>query len=238
MQKERNLSVKKENDFLWVLLPDSIGVDNCNEIQREIELNLSSQKNKVVLDLSNTTMMYSSGLGLLIRLRKVIMESDGALYFVNVSKKIRNYFTELNLNRVFNIYATDVEFDLSKDEIWNKKLTEEDNGFIFVAQVEKGIYRLTFSGRMSASNDLSSANEFLPVKDVECFVLNLENLDLFDTYGSQLFSDLIQRIHTFGGKCIAYGASDIIRNISELYPTYSFIKFYETEKEAIESIKK
>lgn len=238
MTDKKKVTITRENGFLRVVLPDAIGMDDSTEIEREIKSHLSDKKEQVVLDFSTTATLYSSGIGLLIRLQKMEKQTDRPIYFVNVSKKLRNFFTDLKMDRVFKIFATDVEFDLSKDEIWEKKLSEVKDEFIFIAQVEEGIYRLTFSGQMSSLQDLSPISEFAPDEDIEHFIFNLESLDVIDTYGAQVFNDFVDRIQNMGKKCVIYGANQMIHDVFEVFPSKNKLDFYETEKEAVEKIKK
>ncbi len=236
MGNRARLSVTQEDRFIRVVLPDAIGMDDSHQIEKEIVTHLSEGNNQLVIDLSKTTALYSSGIGLLIRLQKISKENENMVYLVNVSKKFRDLFSDLNLDRVLHIYSTDVEFDLSKDEIWEKKLTEESEGFIFVAQVEKNLFRLTFSGQMTSLHDLSLLSEFVPEENIDFIVMNLDSLDLIDTYGAQLFNDFIERIQNLGKKCVIYGANELIRNLFNLFPTIIEFTFFESEKEALESI--
>lgn len=238
MAKKKKVAITRENGFLRIVLPDSIGMDESVEIEKEVTSQLSDKKEQIIIDFSMTNTLYSSGMGLLIRLQKIEKEAANQISIVNVSRKLRNYFKSLKLDRVFKIFATDVEFDLSKDEIWKKKVSEAKDGFIFIAQVEEGMYRLTFSGQMSSLQDLSLLSEFFPEENVEYFILNFESLDIIDTYGAQVFNDFIDRIQNMGKKCVVYGASQVILDVFELFPPKSKPDFYLTEKEAVEIVKK
>ena len=229
--------IKRRNGYLWIILPNAIGVDEGQEIQLELKSKILSKNEQLVLDFTNTSIIYSAGFGLFIRLRKKVMETQGAIYFVNVSKKNRDTFTELMLDKVFPIYATDVEFELSTGDVWKENLIENENVFIFVPNLEDGVYRLTFSGQITSLHDLSALNEFRPEKNVDCFLIDFQNIDLIDTYGAQLLSDFIGRIKDFGKRCIIYGTDKIHRDIFDLYSSLNTCEFYETEKEALNSIK-
>ena len=238
MTDKKKVTVTRENGFLRVVLPDAIGMDDGMEIEKEIKSYLSDKKEQIVLDFSMTTALYSSGIGLLIRLQKMLKQTDSPIYIINVTKKLRNFFTDLKMDRVFKVFATDVEFDLSRDDIWKKKLSEVKDGFIFIAQIEEGIYRLTFSGQMSSLQDLSPISEFAPDESIELFIFNFESLDVIDTYGVQVFNDFVDRLQNMGKKCVIYGANQVIQDVFEVFPSENVLDFYETEKEAIENIKK
>jgi len=235
MDDKEKLSVTQEEGFFRVTLPDAIGMDDRFILENQIEKLLSDSDKQCVLDFTQTTALYSSGIGLLVHLQRLSKENEKMISLVNVSKKIRDLLSAVHLDRVFQIYATDVEFELSKDEIWEKKISEETGEFIFVPQLEEGLYRLTFSGQMTSLHDLSSVSEFVPDENTTYYVFNLEDLDLIDTYGAQLFNDFVEKIQNCGKQCILYGANPVIKNLFEIFPSVNSYTFFETEKEALEN---
>lgn len=236
MDTMSQFSVTQEDGFVRIVLPDAIGMDDRFTIENKIEAYLSGNNCQLVLDFSLTTALYSSGIGLLIQLQKLAKEKEIAIALVNVSKKFRDLLAGVHLDRVFQVYSTDVEFELSKDEIWGKKVSEGENNFIFIPQIEDGVYRLTFSGQMTSLHDLSLLSEFAPDESVEYYVFNLENLDMIDTYGAQLFNDFIEKIQNLSKKCILFGANQVIQNLFDIFPSVNAYTFFKTEKEALESI--
>ncbi|MBN1552875.1 STAS domain-containing protein [bacterium] len=235
--KNGNNMIQRENEYLRVVLPNSISMEESRELEHDIIAQCGENGEKLILDFSRTSALYSSGIGLLIRLRKFLMEREGSVFLVNVSRKLRELLSQLNLDRVFPIYGTDVEFDISgEDELWKKKAATDDTKFIFIAQVENSLYRLTLSGHMSSVYDLSSLSEFNPQQGVSQYVLNLENLDIVDTYGAQLLNDFIERIRNRGARIVVYGANAVLSDILDLFPALKNCKFYSTENEAIENL--
>ncbi len=229
--------IKRESDFLRVTLPNSVGIDDSSTLQPDIESQLLPKDDQLIIDFSETTALYSPGFSLLIRLNKIVTDAGGSMHLVNVSKKLREIFIGLNLERIFSIYATDVEFEMSQQDMWEKNLPEEDLTFIFIPTLENGIYRLTLAGQMTSLHDLSSVKEFKPEKDSNKFIINVKDLDLLDTYGTQLLNDFATSIQDSGGKCVICGATKIVRDLLEIFPAKNSFKFYETEKEALESFK-
>jgi len=238
MTHKRKIIVTQESGFLRVVLPDAIGMDEGRVFEKEIRAHFLHENTQVVLDFSKTTALYSSGIGLLITLQKELKKHTGTLCLVNVSRKIKELLANLNMDRVFQIFTTDVEFELSKDEIWEKRLADEDPGFIFVAQIEDDIYHLTFSGIMSSMNDLSAIGEFNPDEEIKQFVFNLQNLDLLDTYGAQLFNDFTDKLLNMGKKCAVWGANQMIRDLFEVFPGKNRPEFFAAETEAVKSFKR
>ncbi len=232
MNSNEQVHIEKKHGYLWVRLPEAFSADAVILFDKAVSRRLSPEENRLVIDCGETEDIYSSGIGFLVRMRKKTGELNGMFCLVNISQKIRSLFESMQLQKVFPMYATDVEFELSQDGLWNKNLTEE-LGFLFVAQIENGVYRINLSGHMDALHDLSPVSEFHPEKPVAFYLFNLENLDCMDTYGSQLFLELIQRARDFGGRCISYGASEMIRELLKILSIDGFLEHCESEQEAL-----
>ena len=70
-KKKKKVAITHENGFIRIVLPDSIGMDESVEIEKEITSQLSDKKEQIIIDFSMTNTLYSSGMGLLIRLQKI-----------------------------------------------------------------------------------------------------------------------------------------------------------------------
>ena len=231
------VAIEERRGFIWARFPESVTVDNYRLIEQKIGARLSGKSDRLVLDFSRTRDVYSSGIGLLVRVHKQVTEAGGGVYLVNVSKKIRETLEGVHLERILPMYATDVEFEISHDEAWQQAVSSEALGFLFAASIEKGIYRLTFAGHMDALHDLSPLSEFQPSAETRRYVLNLDTLDSMDTYGSQLLLEVVQRIINHGGQVITYGANAMIQELLELLSIDRMVKHYATEREALESLR-
>lgn len=226
---------KRTEHFLRVILPDAIDMEDSDKLLKHIEGELKESGDLLAIDLFQTTMIYSSGFGLLIRLRKLLAEKDGNVAIVNVTPKINNFFIEFNLEKVFKIYATDVEFELDNDEIWESKFSTKDNPFIFVAQKESGVFRITISGHLNTVNDVSSMMSFEPDSSVTNYIINLENMDTIDTYGAQVCNDFVGKIKKSNGKCTVYGIDHVASILFQLFSNLKDITICQSEDEALKS---
>lgn len=238
MGKKDNILIERKDGSLWVVLPNLIGMDDNQSVEKSITEKASKSGERLVLDFTDTTIIYSSGLGLLIRLRKIITEANGEVYLVNVSKKMHETLNAMQLDKVFKIFGTDVEFIMSVGDGWKKELANSSDDFIVVNTVENDAQRLVFSGEMSALKDLSPMTEFDLENSPDTLLFNFENLEIIDTYGAQLINEFMERSHNLGKKCIFYGANEMIRELFEIFPTYTSVDFFSTEKEALDSLKK
>ena len=142
----------------------------------------------------------------------------------------------LNLDKVFPIYKTDVEYEISQDDLWKKKYNEH-NQFLFVSQLENNMYRINISGEMVASQDLSACIEFTPLESVNIFVLDLSSLELVDSSGVAILKKLLLKIGGNNKLCLAFGANQLIRDaLVVLLDASGFLTFYDDEKSALNEI--
>ena len=238
MDEPDNLKIENKSGFVWITLPDSINMDTYKSIEETVEARLDAAFVQVVLDLSKTNNLFSSGLGLIIRIRKCVAKSSGFICLVNVSRKIRAVLETVHLDKVFTLYATDVEFEISQEEIFKKRLFGDKFGFVCVSRIEKGMYRINLSGHMTVDQNLSVINDFRPDYKIMDHVFDLTGLDLIDSSGAHILMKLLMNIDQHDGKSAAYGANDTVTALAEILGMNEFLHFYEDERSALEGIKK
>jgi anti-anti-sigma factor len=237
MSGAESINVERRGEFIWAQLPEALTVDNYIKVEDAVRPFLTGNQDQLVLDFNGTEHIYSSGIGLLVRLHKMISQAKGSFNLVNVNEKLRGLFSEVRLDMIFKIYATDVEFEISHDEIWNKKLNERKTGFLFIASIEEGVYRIVLSGNMDTIHDLSEIRNFKPDPAINRFVIDLCSLDVMDTCGFQVFIELIRRVVEGQGKCATYGANEIVREFMLALSTDYVIHHCRTEADAVEWVK-
>ena len=226
--------IEKKYGDLWVILPDAITMYNSCEIEALVRRNLTDQTKRVVLNLEKTVNLFSSGLGLMIRLKKEITAKGGTLSLVNVSRSIRDLFEGFNLEKVFSIFTTDIEFEISHEDIWDQRSMELKMGFIFVAQIENGIYHINISGEMIVQHDMTECERFRLSPEIQVYIFDLSSLEILDAHGLAVFNELTYKVCAAGAQCRCFGASDMVRETLGLFGTDRFVTFYPDEKSAIE----
>ncbi|MBN2036948.1 MAG: STAS domain-containing protein [Chitinispirillaceae bacterium] len=219
--------------YLWVLMPESITVQDYTAIEDEIVRKLSGKADRVVIDFSHVRALYSSGLGILIRLQKKVNQGGGVMALVNVAKKIVDLLTSLHLDKILPMYHTDVEFEISHDELWKQKLSERKVDFLFIAQVEKNIYRITLSGEMISSHDMSACRQFLPDPKVQIFIFDISSLSAMDSNGAGVFMNMLDRIVKKQGTCRTFGANRAVKQVLQFLGAEQYLAFYNSEQEAL-----
>jgi anti-anti-sigma factor len=232
------ITANMKNGFLWITMPDSITMDNYVRIEEEIIGAISGSCNKVVLDMAATRSLFSSGLGLLIRLKKRLDERNCFLFLVNVSHRVRDILTAVHLDTVFSMYSTDVEFEISQEDILGKQRINEKAGFIFVSRIENGVYRIGMSGSCGMGKDLSRLNAFSPDQKIKSYIFDLTGLDMVDTAGIHLLAQLFMRIRDMHGSIAAYGGDESVKELMDILNLTDFVVFCKDEREALQVIGK
>jgi anti-anti-sigma factor len=113
MAKGFTTRFERKQGYLWITLPDSIDMYNYQMIEDRIMPELEGALGDVVLDLSRTKALFSSGIGLVIRLNKKICALGANLAIVNVDRKIREGLENVGLDRNLAIYATENDLPVS-----------------------------------------------------------------------------------------------------------------------------
>lgn len=229
------MRVEKKLNYLWFSFPEIIDLEYHAVIEEKIKDYLSSGQERIVLDFSKTATLYSSGLGLLIRIRRLVHEAGGHMYLVNVKPEIIQLLSTLNLDKVFNIFRTDVEFELSQNDILEGSFAAETNlEFLFTSQVENQVCRIILGGRMIAGRDYSDCITFSPVTDISEYVFDLGGLELIDSSGIDVLCTIAAKIKQAGGENRIFGASELIRDLIEVFDVDDLFVFFDSEKDALD----
>jgi anti-anti-sigma factor len=230
------LSIEHKMGSIWITLPDAISMYNSRDIEKTIVGNLQ-KSSSMVLDFSNTRNLFSSGLGLIIRIRKAATENDCKLCLVNVTEKMRELLSALNLSKLLTVYATDVEYELSRNDVWKERAIKS-LGFLFVAQIENHIYRINLSGEMVKGARFELCEKFIPSPDIAIYIFDFSNLELIDETGATQLLLLTSKIRNAKGECRVFGAEEWLQETIEVLGAASYLKFFDDEKSAINNANK
>jgi anti-anti-sigma factor len=238
MNGSLELKIEDKLGCVWITLPDSIDMDTYRNIEGAIVARRPDNAACVVLDLSETKNLFSSGIGLIIRVRKQVVESKGLFVLVNVSRKVRKIFETVKLEKIFTMYSTDVEFEISQESLFKKRVLEDPAGFVFVSNIENDVYRIHLSGQMTIERNLSAIKAFTLDPAVGRHLFDLTGLDMIDSLGASILTKLLLKIHERAGKSAAYGANESIAGLFELLGLHEYITFNHDERCALESFGK
>lgn len=235
MSEKETLSIEERSGYLWITLPDSITMYNNREIEQEIGKKLHDSREQVVLDFTHTKTIYSSGLGLMIRIRRFVTERGGTLSLVNVSESVFDMFIALNINKVFNVFATDVEFEISQSDFIEKN-RKKPFGFLFIAKIENECYHIHLSGEMGDTSDYRPCRKFEPSAVISLYLIDMSGLEIIDSAGVDELVLLTKRIASTGGECRAYSAHEIHKDMLVSLGAEKYLTFYPDEKSAFEGV--
>jgi anti-anti-sigma factor len=237
MNEHGNAELTEKFGFQWIILPACINMDNYSSVGQCIHDAITKTNNKVVVDFSRTVDLYSSGLGLIIRIRKQVCELGGVIYLVNVSKKIRSIFESVRLDKIFTMYATDIEFEISQEQ-FTDVISGDKFGYVFITRIENGLCRINLSGHMTLAQDLSQIHNFKPMDRIVWYVFDLTGLDLVDSAGVNTLIKLTMSIANHKGKCIAYGLNENVNGLVKLLGMDEYIIIVQDERLAIEIVER
>ena len=234
MTNKNELTIEERGEYLWITLPDAITMYDNKSIEQQIGNRLRDRKDNVILDFSHTRAVYSSGLGLMIRIRRFVTEREGTLSLVNVSERLLDMFRALNIEKVFNIYPTDVEFEISQDDFITRQDDTQKMGFLFVAKNESGACRIHLSGEMTGEHDMSSCKQLQIAPDILLYLFDFSGLESIDNKGAEVLSEMTENIISAGGVCRAYGLHDMTHEMLTLFGADSHFTFFTDEQSAFE----
>ena len=79
--------------------------ENSNRVKEEAkEIIKEIEAKKLIVDLSSTSYLDSSGIGVILSLFKFMRDNDGKLLIANPNEKVKRVFEVTKLNQILDIY--------------------------------------------------------------------------------------------------------------------------------------
>jgi|GEM_PF-4804174 len=97
------VAVEKRDGCLRIALPQEITMYNTGSIEEKIASNLGDGENHVQFDFAKTRTVYSSGLAMMVRIRRFVVARGGSVKLVNVCDHLYDVFTTANIHRIFTV---------------------------------------------------------------------------------------------------------------------------------------
>ena len=105
-QEPFTLFSEKDGQVQRIQCPERIDL-NISPLLKEILIRLTEQgKYKIIMDLSATRFIDSSGLGAIVSRIAVVRSNQGDIVLVGVKENILNLLELTHLNQILNIYDT------------------------------------------------------------------------------------------------------------------------------------
>ena len=92
-------------------LPEKFDSEIVSELKQEIIKMIDKDKLDFIIDFTDTRIINSPGLGLLISIFKTLKEKNGKLKFFGINKNLISIFTITKLDSVFEIFNSIDEID-------------------------------------------------------------------------------------------------------------------------------
>jgi len=110
MSRNSETKIESREGYLWIGLPDAIDMDNYQRIEDAISNELGENQSRIALDFDKTRYLFSSGLGLIIRLKKKVEALEKKFFLINMNKKLREGLQNVGLDKSFTIYESIEQF--------------------------------------------------------------------------------------------------------------------------------
>ena len=79
--------------------------ENSNHVKEEAkEIIKENETKKLIIDLSSTSYLDSSGIGVILSLFKFMRDNNGKLLIANPNEKVKKVFEVTKLNQILDIY--------------------------------------------------------------------------------------------------------------------------------------
>lgn len=112
MPKRYNTSIEVRNDKIWITFEDPIDMDNYKAVEEAILYAIKKNKEeKVILDLSKTMTLFSSGIGVILRIHSFASQYKRKMILVNISPRVLEAFKTTGLDQMFTIFPNSQELD-------------------------------------------------------------------------------------------------------------------------------
>jgi anti-anti-sigma factor len=94
----------------------------ASQLRKEINAQLDTSAEVILIDLKDVTFIDSSGLGALVSALKMVRTKGGKLFICSINDQIRMLFELTSMDRVFQVYADE---ELFKNEVIPTLTTSE-----------------------------------------------------------------------------------------------------------------
>jgi anti-anti-sigma factor len=232
---QQNVPVRERNGWLWLDFPETLNAHTARILEQDLGEALGVCA-RIVVDMAKVRFLYSTAIGFLIRLHKRIGASQGRLCLVNVVPAVRAIFVSINLDKVFALYATDTEFEVST-EFWESGAMVGAPPFVAIPQLEGDICRVVLCGYMTQTN----TRELLASAQIDAAVRGC----LFDISGLQTVEcavldslvDFLRQLHHRGIRAAVFGAGEAVAPLCALIALEEALPVFESEQQALQALR-
>lgn len=228
--------IKERMGCTWVVLPAAVNAENVRTVEERVVEEHTGQARRLVLDLGDVDFLYSCAMGMLIRLRQRFGDVPDSVVLVNVSPKVRQMLETVNLHKLFKVYATDVEFEISEGDVWEKEVIGTSPRFVVIAQVEQGVCHVVLSGHMTTFNELRDFSDSICSRDIKACVIDMTGVSFVDSMGVSQLIRVVSSLKERGVTTGIFGANESICEMFDFVSLSEYVSLFPSESEAIEAV--
>jgi len=98
------IEIKKDNEYTHIIVHGEIDLYNANELKEKVHLSTDrAASQNLIIDLKDVDYIDSTGLGIMIGIKRRTTENGGKLVLVLYSERINKLFEITGLNKIFMI---------------------------------------------------------------------------------------------------------------------------------------
>ncbi|MFP4014214.1 MAG: STAS domain-containing protein [Chitinispirillaceae bacterium] len=216
------------NAFVFKM-PEQFGCSVLSQTLSDLQKVIAGEWKSLVLDLSDTVMMDSSGVGSLVFVYQELKARSKTLLLRNLQRNIYDLLVETGIDKLFDVEKPSgirkAEVDLLQLDI-PLDVTEEIVGDICI---------LNLSGVMSypAGSMQFKRCVFLSLAKSRKILLDFENLAFFDSLSVGSVLRLSRLMRENGGSLKVCSANLVIKNMFSSLGIDSIIPIYHSREEAL-----
>lgn len=216
-------------DVFLFKMPEQFSCSVLSKTLSDLQKIIAGEWKCLVLDLSDTVMMDSSGVGSLVFVYQELRAKSKTLLLRNLQKNIYDLLVETGIDKLFDVEKPSgikkAEVDLLQLDL-PLDVTEETAGDVCI---------LNLSGVMSypAGSMQFKRCVFLSLAKSRKILLDFENLAFFDSLSVGSVLRLSRLMRENGGSLKVCGANLVIRNMFSSLGIDSIIPVCESRKEAL-----
>jgi anti-anti-sigma factor len=219
-----------KDGILVFKLPERFGADIPREVITELQELSNGDCDCLVLDMSATTSMDSSGIGVLVFLYKELTAKSKALILRRPHRNIYGLLMETGIDRLFDV---ELSSGIKKADA---ELGDLNVQLQMDADMVKNVCVISLKGVMNypAGSMIFKKNMFLTLASGNKVLLDFSELAFFDSLSVGAVLRLSRLMIDSGGSMRICNANHVVRNVFESLGVDAIIPFYESREAALD----
>jgi len=212
-------------------LPERFNADTSGDLMAELKDLPDGDCDCVILDMSDTVSMDSSGIGVLVYLYKELTAQSKPLILKKPQRGIYNLLTETGVDKLFDV---ELSSGLKKAEVGlnelDVKLHMEEKA------VGNGVCVVSLNGVMNypAGSAMFKKRMTLALADSSKILLDFSELAFFDSLSVGAILRVSRLLASSGGEMRICCANHVVRDMFESLGVDAIVQLYDTKEEALD----